>query len=118
MLLVMDKTETGQNECAAMQEKIPRYLEGNLSLKEARRFTRHLKECDRCRDEIEIRYLVDEGLAKAERGETIDLHKDLDEMLGRTEEAIQRLTQFRTAVYLIESTAIFVLIACIIILYL
>ena len=103
--------------CKDIQGLIPGYLAGRLTLKEAKRFTEHLKKCSDCREEIEISYLLDEGIARVESGETIDLHADLEEMLAGTEEAIQRLTQFSTAVYLIEATAVFVLIACILILW-
>ena len=111
--------ENGRNEksCKEIQGLIPRYLSGNLSLKEARAFTGHLKKCSDCREEIEISYLVDQGIARVESGETIDLHADLETMLTDTEEAIQRLTQFSTAVYLFEMTAVFVLIAWVLILW-
>ena len=66
----------------------------------------------------EISYLLDKGIDRVENGESIDLHADIDKMLSDTEDAVTRLTQFRTAVYLVESTAVFVLLACILILYL
>ena len=114
----MGKKEAPQNECADMLGKIPLYLAGDLTLKEAKQFTGHLKVCDKCRDELEISYLLEEGIARAERGESIDLSRDLDEMLEGTEDAIQRLTQFHVLAYLSGAVAAFVLIACIIILYL
>ncbi|MBQ9360554.1 MAG: zf-HC2 domain-containing protein [Lachnospiraceae bacterium] len=104
------------NDCKEIQGLIPRYLRGELTLHEARLFTKHLKRCDDCREEIEISYLLDQGIVRVENGETIDLHADLEDMLRETEDSITHLTQFRTAVYLIESTAIFVLIACVLIL--
>jgi hypothetical protein len=114
----MEKKTADVKSCKEIQGLIPGYLAGSLNLKEAKQFTGHIKKCAGCRDEVEISYLLAEGLHKAEQGETIDLHADLEEMLGETEEAIQHLTQFRTAVYLVEITAVFVLIACVLILYL
>lgn len=113
----MKKEAAEVKSCKEIQELIPGYLNRSLSIKEARRFTGHIKRCAGCRDELEISYLLAEGLQRAEKGETIDLHADLEEMLGETEEAIVHLTQFRTAVYLVELTAVFVLIACVIILH-
>jgi hypothetical protein len=98
--------------CKKMQGLIPRYLSGNLTLHEAREFTEHLKNCSVCRDEIEISYLLEEGISRAENGETIDLHTDLEDMLNETEDTIQYLTQYNTAVHLFEGTAVFVLCAC------
>ncbi len=111
------RNDNTENICKDIQALIPGYLSGRLSLKEARVFTAHLKRCRDCREEIEISYLVDEGIARLESGETIDLHADLEDMLADTEEAIQRLTQFGTAVNLIEMTAVFVLIACVLIMW-
>lgn len=107
------KKSDPSNDCKYIISLIPSYLKGDLTLHEAKRFTRHLKHCDDCREEIEISYLLEEGIARVESGETIDLHADLQRMLEGTETAIQRLIQFRTAVYLMESTAVFVLIACV-----
>ena len=114
----MKASRQDNKSCKEIQSLIPRYLWGELTVHEAREFTAHLKKCGDCREEIEISYLLDQGIAKAENGETIDLHADLEEMLDDTEEAVTRLIQFRTAVYLVESTAVFVLIACVLILYL
>lgn len=104
--------------CKEIQSLIPGYLAGELTIHQAGEFTEHLKKCRDCREEIEISYLLVTGINKVENGETIDLHADMEEMLEDTENAITHLTQFRTAVYLIESTAVFVLIACVLLLYL
>ena len=116
--LFMEANSKKNKNCKEIQALIPRYLSGELTLHEARGFTKHLKKCRDCREEIEISYLLDKGLERVENGESVDLHTDLEQMLGETEEAITHLTQFNTAVYLIESTAIFVLVACALILYL
>ena len=104
--------------CQEIQSLIPGYLAEELTVHEAREFTGHLRKCRDCREEIEISYLLDKGIDRVENGESIDLHADIDKMLSDTEDAVTRLTQFRTAVYLVESTAVFVLLACILILYL
>ncbi|MBO5551037.1 MAG: zf-HC2 domain-containing protein [Lachnospiraceae bacterium] len=113
----MNLKDKKENSCKEIQALIPGYLSGDLNIREARLFTEHLKRCRDCREEIEISYLVDEGISRLESGETIDLHADLEDMLTDTEEAIQRLTQFGTAVSLLEMTAVFVLIACVLILW-
>ncbi|MBQ5533687.1 MAG: zf-HC2 domain-containing protein [Lachnospiraceae bacterium] len=106
-----------QDTCKRMQALIPGYLEKSLTLHDAREFTEHLKSCSVCRDEIEISYLLKEGISRAEMGETIDLHTDLEDMLDETENTIQYLTQYNTAVHLIEGTAVFVLLACALLLF-
>lgn len=114
----MKVKEKKEKSCKEIQSLIPAYLSEDLTLKQAKYFTRHLKKCRDCREEIEISYLLDKGIERVEKGETVDLHADLEEMLSETEDAIVHLRQYRTAVYLIESTAVFVLIACVLMLYL
>ncbi len=114
----MKAKEKKEKSCKEIQSLIPAYLSESLTLRQAKDFTRHLKKCRDCREEIEISYLLDKGIERVENGETVDLHSDLEDMLTETENAIVHLKQFRTAVYLIESTAIFVLIACVLMLYL
>lgn len=113
----MGTVGNNSDDCKEIQSLIPGYLVGKLSLKEAKSFTAHLKKCNECRDEMEISYLLDEGITRAENGETIDLHADLEEMLDETDSLIQYLTQYRNVVYLIESTAVFVLVACFLLLF-
>ena len=117
-LCFMKADRNTKKSCKEIQSLIPRYLAEELTVHEAREFTAHLRKCRDCREEIEISYLLGKGLDRVEKGESIDLHTDIDKMLGDTEEAVTRLTQFRTAVYLVESTAVFVLVACMLILYL
>ncbi|MCR5746975.1 MAG: zf-HC2 domain-containing protein [Lachnospiraceae bacterium] len=108
---------TTTDNCKDIQSLIPGYLARELSLNEARTFTEHLKHCSDCRDEVEISYLLKEGITRVENGESIDLHADLEEMLDSTEDTIQYLTQYRNVVYLVESTAVFVLVACFLLLF-
>ncbi|MCR5773901.1 MAG: zf-HC2 domain-containing protein [Lachnospiraceae bacterium] len=103
--------------CKEIRALIPDYLSKNLALHDAKLFTGHLRKCRDCREELEISYLLDQGLKKVEDGESVDLHEDLNEMLEETEDSIQSLSQFDTAVHLVESTAVFVLIACVFILW-
>ncbi len=109
-----NKTEFG---CKQIQPMIPGYLDETLDMDSARIFTEHVKKCAVCRDELEISYLLKFGIEKVERGETINLTEDLDSMISDTEETMMRLTQFHTAVKLIEGTAVFMLCVCILLLY-
>ncbi len=114
----MKANSKNRRTCKEIQSLIPGYLSEKLTVSEAREFTGHIRQCRDCREEIEISYLLDQGIARVERGETVNLHADMERMLEGTEEAVMRLTQFRTAVYLVEMTAVFVLIAGVLITYL
>ena len=106
-----------KNECMKAQEMIPAYLKGDLVMKDARFFTDHIRCCPACRDEIEISYLLEEGISRVEHGESLDLKADLDEMLEKTESAMHQLRQFKTTVTLVEATAVFVLFVCALLLF-
>lgn len=57
------------NHCTEIQELIPWYVEGTLSKAEERAVAAHLRECDRCRDDLvasmrlrlDVRAIVDEA---------------------------------------------------------
>ncbi len=112
-----EKTDE-KTDCKHIQSMIPDYLDEKLDMVHARLFTGHIQNCAACRDELEISYLLKYGLQRVEDGESINLRKDLDKMLVETEDTMTRLSQFGTAVNLIEATAVFMLCACVLILYL
>ena len=44
-------------------------------------FLEHVDECENCKDELRIQYLIYEGLERLETGATFDVDKDLAEWM-------------------------------------
>lgn len=103
--------------CKRADRLIPDYLDGKLGFDDTRFLIRHLKKCTECRDEMEIRFLINEGLKRVESGETLDLKNELERRLERSEWIITLLERVRAGVFIIEGTAAFVLAASTVILF-
>lgn len=106
------------NECKDIESLIPGYLEGRLEVGDARRLLAHLKACPDCRDEMEINFLLEEGIRRVESGETLNLDSELDKKLHATEETLLLLDRIRSGIYIVEGTAAFMIAACFLMLFL
>ncbi len=70
------------------QKMVPRFLNGDLSYKNLAAFTRHVRNCPECMEELTIRYLVGEGISRLEEGDNFDLQRGLGEKLEEADERI------------------------------
>ncbi len=52
--------------CREWQRKIPEFLNNNMELTEQQRFVAHVRECNDCYEELEIMYMLAEGLKELE----------------------------------------------------
>ncbi len=104
-----------QTECKEFISKIPVYLDGKLGARATGRLLEHLKTCGDCRDEMEINFLLREGIRRVENGETLDLENELDRKLQESEDELVMLERIRSGIYIIEGTAAFLLAACLLI---
>ena len=65
-------------QCLQATKMIPSFIVGELSYME------HMEECESCKEELSIQFLVEVGLNSLEAGNTFDLQEELD---GAMEEA-------------------------------
>ena len=75
------KKEENKLDCKTIEKKIPQYLNDELSATELRSFLEHINECADCKEELTIRYMVSEGLDKAEINNEYNLLKGLEEKI-------------------------------------
>ena len=57
-------------DCKAAKRKVDAYIRNELSDNETEEFLEHVKECDSCREELEIYYTIEVGLKKLDSGST------------------------------------------------
>ncbi len=65
-------------KCVQVTKIIPEFIHGELRYKDLERFVEHIQECDNCREELSIQFLVHIGLLNLEEGDTFDLQEELD----------------------------------------
>ncbi len=107
-----------ETDCRYAETLMPQYIEGKLDPAGTKLLIRHIKGCHECYDELEIRFLISEGLKRVESGETMDLKNELENRVSRSAMMIAMIERIQTGIYIIEGTAIFVMGACLLMLLL
>lgn len=74
--------------CKEFEKMIPDFLERKLDFMTLKRFGRHMEQCGDCCEELEIQFLVTEGMLRLEEGDSFDLQ---GELAARLEEARGRV---------------------------
>ena len=63
-------------ECKEFERRIPDYLAKKLDYPALKLFLEHLDECADCREELDIQFLVAEGMHRLAEGNAFDLQTD------------------------------------------
>ncbi len=106
-----------KEECKSIEQSIPDFLEGKLPYDKVKRLYEHLEHCEDCREELEINFLMTEGLRRAESGEVFDLKADLDKMLLQSKQKFIRHEKMRTLMQASGVAVIFVVIIAVLIVF-
>ena len=69
-------------DCKEFRGLIRAFLDDSLDEFRLAEFLDHYDECEDCRDELRIQYLIYEGLERLESGDTFDVDRDLSDMMG------------------------------------
>ena len=102
------KKEKKEIRCKDVEDFLQPYLEDKLDNSDTKLLIGHLKSCPECMDELEIRYLLYEGLKLLESGQDFNLKAELEERLYRSEEHLLMMERLKTsAVLLIVALGIF-----------
>jgi len=76
-------------ECKEFEKLIPDFIDHKLDYKTLNQFNQHRKQCENCKEELVIRFLMTEGLQRLEEGDAFDLQKELDRYMQDTEKKIK-----------------------------
>ena len=79
-------------QCVQATKMIPAFIARELSYRELEQFMEHIEECESCKEELSIEFLVDVGLNSLEAGNTFDLQKELNRAL---EDAWKKVKVYR-----------------------
>lgn len=84
-------------DCKGFEKLIPGFIAGDLDYPTLKSFSEHLERCTGCREELEIQFLVTEGMQRLEEGNAFDLQSELAQ---RLEEVRKKLRFHSTFLYL------------------
>lgn len=76
---------------------IPLFLDDDLDNRDLSDFLRHIDNCEECKEELTIQFLVKEGMNRLESGNTFNLKMELDYLL---KDARKRLNTRRNLVFI------------------
>lgn len=105
-------------DCKEAQQQIKLYIANEIDGDDLAEFMAHMDSCEACRDELEIQFLVKEGLARLEDGSTFDLGYELKSKVARTKRIVGIIERFRMGIYILEVGAGMILTACFLMLFL
>lgn len=63
--------------CKKCIKSIPGFLDDELDIDSLREFIEHIEECEACKEELTIEFLVREGLNNLEEGKSFNLNRGL-----------------------------------------
>lgn len=95
------KEQKEKLQCTRATKMIPSFIADELSYRELEQFMEHIKECDICREELSIQFLVEVGLNSLEAGNTFDLQQELNLALEEAEKRVQVYRFFRHSAFIL-----------------
>lgn len=91
-MALLDREE--RMECREFERLIPGFLKGELDYPTLKRFLAHRESCSECREELDIQFLVAEGMQRLEDGNAFDLQSELGQRLEETRRKISYNSAF------------------------
>ena len=106
-------------ECKEFTGLIQDFLHDALDETKLSEFLTHVDECEDCRDELRIQYLIYEGLERLETGATFDVDKDLSEWMEEERTRLAHRNGIKKAAIAAEimTTAAFIIVLSVIMFY-
>jgi hypothetical protein len=80
--------------CKEFEKMIPAFLNRELDFITLKQFQEHREKCRACREELEIQFLVAEGIQHLEEGDSFDMQKELNHQLLEADRKVRFHTRF------------------------
>lgn len=97
-------------DCKETRKNIYRFIEDELEGRELQNFMKHVTECEECREELAIQYLVTEGMLHLENESTFDLQMQLEKRMESARKKIRSRRRVIWFMYVMETLAIMAVI--------
>lgn len=76
-------------DCKEFEKLIPGFIDHKLDYQTLKKFSEHMEQCENCKEELVIQFLVTEGVQRLEDGSAFDLQKELDQRMNETKRKIR-----------------------------
>lgn len=76
-------------DCKRFENLIPSFVEKKLDYATTKQFLEHRNSCTQCKEELNIHFLVNEGLVRLEEGEAFDLQQEMQELISTAKKKVR-----------------------------
>lgn len=101
-------------DCKEFEKLIPVFLSRKMDFLTMERFVKHMEECPGCSEELEIQFLVVEGMLRLEEGDAFDLQKELESQLGEAGRKVKFHRTFLRLGVVLEILAVLVILSAVV----
>lgn len=98
-------------DCKEFEHLITDYIDRKLDYRQLMEFKKHMENCENCKEELTIQFLVTEGMARLEDGSAFDLQKELNVRLEETKKTVKFHKTFVDIGFILEVIAILIIAA-------
>ena len=96
-------------ECKEFEKIIPRFIQKKMDYPTLNDFYHHMENCEECKEELTIHFLVSDGLARLEEGDAFDLQQEWKICVEETERELEQNEMFlKTGIYVEIAFTIFI----------
>ncbi len=97
-------------DCKETRKNIYRFIEDGMEGKELQCFMKHISECEECKEELAIQYLVTEGMQHLEQESAFDLQGQLEKRIESARKKVRSRRRVLWFMYIMETMAILAVI--------
>ncbi len=97
-------------DCKETRKNIYKFIEDELDSRDLQSFVKHVTECEECREELAIQYLVTEGMLHLEKESTFDLQSQLEKKMESARRKIRSRKRVLWFMYVMEALAVLAVI--------
>lgn len=93
-------------DCRTAERQIIRFIHDEMDKDDIEKFVNHINECESCKEELSIQYLIAEGMIRLEKGGTFALQEELEYKLEQAGHRASMRKWVKRIFYVLEITAI------------
>lgn len=101
-------------DCKEFEKWIPVFLSRKMDFLTMEKFAKHMEECPGCSEELEIQFLVVEGMLRLEEGDAFDLQRELEIQLGDARRKVKFHRAFLRLGVVLEILAVLAILAAVV----
>ncbi len=75
--------------CKEFEKMIPDFIHKRMDYVTTKHFAEHLMSCPNCKEELNIQFLVNEGLSRLEDGNAFDLQTEMHDLMKESNKKVR-----------------------------